>query len=394
MPTFAEHRKSLKERQAQRLGTVPDTAQEDAQIERAQVQNALKVSTRPGTERTVLDIYRDMLRPSNADAYAQESRSRIQRQLSRNAQARELLGSKQLSARTVDESDRALRALDAQGQQQAEFVKRFKTDEDYTHYVKDQAFDEQSKAIASYADWKKGYRQAQADGDAYTAKKYLAWGQSAQDQGTRARAEEIARNATAQQLEKLAKMPTGERNLFRKELEARREQEAQKRQQDASTLRSEMNRLYDEIESGFAVDENGEERLLTQAEIIERKNRLNRLQTAQKNAGTEQAGPITPEQHENNQRVEQWTREAQAGQLDTFWNRYMADNGQADAYAQAAEGSYQGDNADAQAINDQLLGIYARINEIDQYEESVWGTEAETGKELQSMQQERAQLQG
>ena len=394
MPTFAEHRKSLKERQAQRLGTVPDTAQEDAQIERAQVQNALKVSTRPGTERTVLDIYRDMLRPSNADAYAQESRSRIQRQLSRNAQARELLGSKQLSTRNVDESDRALRALDAQGQQQAEFVKRFKTDEDYTHYVKDQAFDEQSKAIASYADWKKGYRQAQADGDAYTAKKYLAWGQNAQDQGTRARAEEIARNATAQQLEKLAKMPTGERNLFRKELEARREQEAQKRQQDASTLRREMNRLYDEIESGFAVDENGEERLLTQAEIIERKNRLNRLQTAQKNAGTEQAGPITPEQHENNQRVAQWTREAQAGQLDTFWNRYMADNGQADAYAQAAEGSYQGDNADAQAINDQLLGIYARINEIDQYEESVWGTEAETGKELQSMQQERAQLQG
>ena len=394
MPTYAEMRKRLKEMNAQELGTVPDTAQEDAQIERAQVQNALKVSTRPGTERTVLDIYRDMLRPSNADAYAQESRSRIQRQLSRNAQARELLGSKQLSARAVDESDRALRALDAQGQQQAEFVKRFKTDEDYTHYVKDQAFDEQSKAIASYADWKKGYRQAQADGDAYTAKKYLAWGQNAQDQGTRARAEEIARNATAQQLEKLAKMPTGERNLFRKELEARREQEAQKRQQDASTLRSEMNRLYDEIESGFAVDENGEERLLTQAEIIERKNRLNRLQTAQKNAGTEQAGPITPEQHENNQRVEQWTREAQAGQLDTFWNRYMADNGQADAYAQAAEGSYQGDNADAQAINDQLLGIYARINEIDQYEESVWGTEAETGKELQSMQQERAQLQG
>ena len=394
MPTFAEHRKSLKERQAQRLGTVPDTAQEDAQIERAQVQNALKVSTRPGTERTVLDIYRDMLRPSNADAYAQESRSRIQRQLSRNAQARELLGSKQLSTWNVDESDRALRALDAQGQQQAEFVKRFKTDEDYTHYVKDQAFDEQSKAIASYADWKKGYRQAQADGDAYTAKKYLAWGQNAQDQGTRARAEEIARNATAQQLEKLAKMPTGERNLFRKELEARREQEAQKRQQDASTLRREMNRLYDEIESGFAVDENGEERLLTQAEIIERKNRLNRLQTAQKNAGTEQAGPITLAQYENNQRVEQWTREAQAGQLDTFWNRYMADNGQADAYAQAAEGSYQGDNADAQAINDQLLGIYARINEIDQYEESVWGTEAETGKELQSMQQERAQLQG
>lgn len=394
MPTFAEHRKSLKERQAQRLGTVPDTAQEDAQIERAQVQNALKVSTRPGTERTVLDIYRDMLRPSNADAYAQESRSRIQRQLSRNAQARELLGSKQLSTWNVDESDRALRALDAQGQQQAEFVKRFKTDEDYTHYVKDQAFDEQSKAIASYADWKKGYRQAQADGDAYTAKKYLAWGQNAQDQGTRARAEEIARNATAQQLEKLAKMPTGERNLFRKELEARREQEAQKRQQDASTLRSEMNRLYDEIESGFAVDENGEERLLTQAEIIERKNRLNRLQTAQKNAGTEQAGPITLAQYENNQRVAQWEREAQAGQLDTFWNRYMADNGQADAYAQAAEGSYQGDNADAQAINDQLLGIYARINEIDQYEESVWGTEAETGKELQSMQQERAQLQG
>ena len=394
MPTFAEHRKSIKERQAQRLGTIPDTAQEDAQIERAQVQNALKVSTRPGTERSVLDIYRDMLRPSNADAYAQESRSRIQRQLSRNAQARELLGSKQLSARAVDESDRALRALDAQGQRQAEFVKQFKTDEDYTHYVKDQAFDEQSKAIASYADWKKGYRQAQAEGDAYTAKKYLAWGQNAQDQGTRARAEEIARNATTQQLEKLAKMPTGERNLFRKELEARRAQEAQKRQQDASTLRSEMNRLYDEIESGFAVDENGEERLLTQAEIIERKNRLNRLQTAQKNAGTEQAGPITPEQHENNQRVEQWTREAQAGQLDTFWNRYMADNGQADAYAQAAEGSYQGDNADAQAINDQLLGIYARINEIDQYEESVWGTEAETGKELQSMQQERAQLQG
>lgn len=394
MPTYAEMRKRLKEMNAQELGTVPDTAQEDAQIERAQVQNALKVSTRPGTERTVLDIYRDMLRPSNADAYAQESRSRIQRQLSRNAQARELLGSKQLSTWNVDESDRALRALDAQGQQQAEFVKRFKTDEDYTHYVKDQAFDEQSKAIASYADWKKGYRQAQADGDAYTAKKYLAWGQNAQDQGTRARAEEIARNATAQQLEKLAKMPTGERNLFRKELEARREQEAQKRQQDASTIRSEMNRLYDEIESGFAVDENGEERLLTQAEIIERKNRLNRLQTAQKNAGTEQAGPITPEQHENNQRVEQWTREAQAGQLDTFWNRYMADNGQADAYAQAAEGSYQGDNADAQAINDQLLGIYARINEIDQYEESVWGTEAETGKELQSMQQERAQLQG
>ena len=394
MPTFAEHRKSIKERQAQRLGTIPDTAQEDAQIERAQVQNALKVSTRPGTERTVLDIYRDMLRPSNADAYAQESRSRIQRQLSRNAQARELLGSKQLSTWNVDESDRALRALDAQGQQQAEFVKRFRTDEDYTHYVKDQAFDEQSKAIASYADWKKGYRQAQADGDAYTAKKYLAWGQNAQDQGTRARAEEIARNATAQQLEKLAKMPTGERDLFRKELEARRAQEAQKRQQDASTLRSEMNRLYDEIESGFAVDENGEERLLTQAEIIERKNRLNRLQTAQKNAGTEQAGPITPEQHENNQRVAQWEREAQAGQLDTFWNRYMADNGQADAYAQAAEGSYQGDNADAQAINDQLLGIYARINEIDQYEESVWGTEAETGKELQSMQQERAQLQG
>ena len=394
MPTFAEHRKSIKERQAQRLGTIPDTAQEDAQIERAQVQNALKVSTRPGTERTVLDIYRDMLRPSNADAYAQESRSRIQRQLSRNAQARELLGSKQMSTWNVDESDRALRALDAQGQQQAEFVKRFKTDEDYTHYVKDKAFDEQSKAIASYADWKKGYRQAQADGDAYTAKKYLAWGQNAQDQGTRARAEEIARNATAQQLEKLAKMPTGERNLFRKELEARREQEAQKRQQDASTLRSEMNRLYDEIESGFAVDENGEERLLTQAEIIERKNRLNRLQTAQKNAGTEQAGPITLAQYENNQRVEQWTREAQAGKLDTFWNRYMADNGQADAYAQAAEGSYQGDNADAQAINDQLLGIYARINEIDQYEESVWGTEAETGKELQSMQQERAQLQG
>ena len=394
MPTFAEHRKSIKERQAQRLGTIPDTAQEDAQIERAQVQNALKVSTRPGTERSVLDIYRDMLRPSNADAYAQESRSRIQRQLSRNAQARELLGSKQLSARAVDESDRALRALDAQGQRQAEFVKQFKTDEDYTHYVKDQAFDEQSKAIASYADWKKGYRQAQAEGDAYTAKKYLAWGQNAQDQGTRARAEEIARNATTQQLEKLAKMPTGEKNLFRKELEARRAQEAQKRQQDASTLRSEMNRLYDEIESGFAVDENGEERLLTQAEIIERKNQLNRLQTAQKNAGTEQAGPITPEQHENNQRVEQWTREAQAGQLDTFWNRYMADNGQADAYAQAAEGSYQGDNADAQAINDQLLGIYARINEIDQYEESVWGTEAETGKELQSMQQERAQLQG
>ena len=394
MPTFAEHRKSIKERQAQRLGTIPDTAQEDAQIKRAQVQNALKVSTRPGTERTVLDIYRDMLRPSNADAYAQESRSRIQRQLSRNAQARELLGSKQLSTWNVDESDRALRALDAQGQQQAEFVKRFKTDEDYTHYVKDQAFDEQSKAIASYADWKKGYRQAQADGDAYTAKKYLAWGQNAQDQGTRARAEEIARNATAQQLEKLAKMPTGERDLFRKELEARRAQEAQKRQQDASTLRSEMNRLYDEIESGFAVDENGEERLLTQAEIIERKNRLNRLQTAQKNAGTEQAGPITLAQYENNQRVAQWEQEAQAGQLDTFWNRYMADNGQADAYAQAAEGSYQGDNADAQAINDQLLGIYARINEIDQYEESVWGTEAETGKELQSMQQERAQLQG
>ena len=394
MPTYAEMRKRLKEMNAQELGTVPDTAQEDAQIERAQVQNALKVSTRPGTERTVLDIYRDMLRPSNADAYAQESRSRIQRQLSRNTQARELLGSKQLSTRTVDESDRALRALDAQGQQQAEFVKQFETDEDYKHYVKDKAFDEQSKAIASYADWKKGYRQAQAEGDAYTAKKYLAWGQNAQDQGTRARAEEIARNATAQQLEKLAKMPTGERDLFRKELEARREQEAQKRQQDASALRSEMNRLYDEIESGFAVDENGEERLLTQAEIIERKNRLNRLQTAQKNAGTEQAGPITPEQHENNQRVEQWTREAQAGQLDTFWNRYMADNGQADAYAQAAEGSYQGDNADAQAINDQLLGIYARINEIDQYEESVWGTEAETGKELQSMQQERAQLQG
>ncbi len=394
MPTYAEMRKRLKEMNAQELGTVPDTAQEDAQIERAQVQNALKVSTRPGTERTVLDIYRDMLRPSNADAYAQESRSRIQRQLSRNAQARELLGSKQLSTWNVDESDRALRALDAQGQQQAEFVKRFKTDEDYTHYVKDQAFDEQSKAIASYADWKKGYRQAQADGDAYTAKKYLAWGQNAQDQGTRARAEEIARNATAQQLEKLAKMPTGERNLFRKELEARREQEAQKRQQDASTLRIEMNRLYDEIESGFAVDENGEERLLTQAEIIERKNRLNRLQTAQKNAGTEQAGPITLAQYENNQRVAQWEREAQAGQLDTFWNRYMADNGQADAYAQAAEGSYQGDNADAQAINDQLLGIYARINEIDQYEESVWGTEAETGKELQSMQQERAQLQG
>lgn len=394
MPTYAEMRKRLKEMNAQELGTVPDTAQEDAQIERAQVQNALKVSTRPGTERTVLDIYRDMLRPSNADAYAQESRSRIQRQLSRNAQARELLGSKQLSTWNVDESDRALRALDAQGQQQAEFVKRFKTDEDYTHYVKDQAFDEQSKAIASYADWKKGYRQAQADGDAYTAKKYLAWGQNAQDQGTRARAEEIARNATAQQLEKLAKMPTGERNLFRKELEARREQEAQKRQQDASTLRREMNRLYDEIESGFAVDENGEERLLTQAEIIERKNRLNRLQTAQKNAGTEQAGPITLAQYENNQRVAQWEREAQAGQLDTFWNRYMADNGQADAYAQAAEGSYQGDNADAQAINDQLLGIYARINEIDQYEESVWGTEAETGKELQSMQQERAQLQG
>ena len=394
MPTYAEMRKRLKEMNAQELGTVTDTAQEDAQIERAQVQNALKVSTRPGTERTVLDIYRDMLRPSNADAYAQESRSRIQRQLSRNAQARELLGSKQLSARAVDESDRALRALDAQGQRQAEFVKQFKTDEDYTHYVKDQAFDEQSKAIASYADWKKGYRQAQADGDAYTAKKYLAWGQNAQDQGTRARAEEIARNATAQQLEKLAKMPTGERNLFRKELEARREQEAQKRQQDASTLRSEMNRLYDEIESGFAVDENGEERLLTQAEIIERKNRLNRLQTAQKNAGTEQAGPITFAQYENNQRVAQWEREAQAGQLDTFWNRYMADNGQADAYAQAAEGSYQGDNADAQAINDQLLGIYARINEIDQYEESVWGTEAETGKELQSMQQERAQLQG
>ena len=394
MPTFAEHRKSLKERQAQRLGTVPDTAQEDAQIKRAQVENVREVSTRPGTERDILSIYRDMLRPSNADAYAQESRSRIQRQLSRNAQARELLGSKQLSTRTVDESDRALRALDAQGQQQAEFVKQFETDEDYTHYVKDQAFDEQSKAIASYADWKKGYRQAQADGDAYTAKKYLAWGQNAQDQGTRARAEEIARNATAQQLEKLAKMPTGERDLFRKELEARRAQEAQKRQQDASTLRSEMNRLYDEIESGFAVDENGEERLLTQAEIIERKNRLNRLQTAQKNAGTEQAGPITLAQYENNQRVAQWEQEAQAGQLDTFWNRYMADNGQADAYAQAAEGSYQGDNADAQAINDQLLGIYARINEIDQYEESVWGTEAETGKELQSMQQERAQLQG
>ena len=394
MPTFAEHRKSLKERQAQRLGTVPDTAQEDAQIKRAQVENVREVSTRPGTERDILSIYRDMLRPSNADAYAQESRSRIQRQLSRNAQARELLGSKQLSTRTVDESDRALRALDAQGQQQAEFVKQFETDEDYTHYIKDQAFDEQSKAIASYADWKKGYRQAQADGDAYTAKKYLAWGQNAQDKGTRARAEEIARNATTQQLEKLAEMQTGEKNLFRKELEARREQEAQKRQQDASTLRSEMNRLYDEIESGFAVDENGEERLLTQAEIIERKNRLNRLQTAQKNAGTEQAGPITPEQHENNQRVEQWTREAQAGQLDTFWNRYMADNGQADAYAQAAEGSYQGDNADAQAINDQLLGIYARINEIDQYEESVWGTKAETGKELQSMQQERVQLQG
>ena len=394
MPTFAEHRKSIKERQAQRLGTIPDTAQEDAQIERAQVQNALKVSTRPGTERSVLDIYRDMLRPSNADAYAQESRSRIQRQLSRNAQARELLGSKQLSTRTVDESDRALRALDAQGQQQAEFVKQFETDEDYTHYIKDQAFDEQSKAIASYADWKKGYRQAQADGDAYTAKKYLAWGQNAQDKGTRARAEEIARNATTQQLEKLAEMQTGEKNLFRKELEARREQEAQKRQQDASTLRSEMNRLYDEIESGFAVDENGEERLLTQAEIIERKNRLNRLQTAQKNAGTEQAGPITLAQYENNQRVAQWEQEAQAGQLDTFWNRYMADNGQADAYAQAAEGSYQGDNADAQAINDQLLGIYARINEIDQYEESVWGTKAETGKELQSMQQERVQLQG
>ena len=394
MPTFAEHRKSIKERQAQRLGTIPDTAQEDAQIKRAEVENVRNVSTRPGTERTVLDIYRDMLRPSNADAYAQESRSRIQRQLSRNAQARQLLGSKQLSARAVDESDRALRALDAQGQRQAEFVKQFETDEDYTHYVKDQAFDEQSKAIASYADWKKGYRQAQAEGDAYTAKKYLAWGQNAQDQGTRARAEEIARNATAQQLEKLAKMPTGERDLFRKELEARRAQEAQKRQQDASTLRSEMNRLYDEIESGFAVDENGEERLLTQAEIIERKNRLNRLQTAQKNAGTEQAGPITLAQYENNQRVAQWEREAQAGQLDTFWNRYMADNGQADAYAQAAEGSYQGDNADAQAINDQLLGIYARINEIDQYEESVWGTEAETGKELQSMQQERAQLQG
>ena len=394
MPTFAEHRKSLKERQAQRLGTVPDTAQEDAQIKRAQVENVREVSTRPGTERDILSIYRDMLRPSNADAYAQESRSRIQRQLSRNAQARELLGSKQLSTWNVDESDRALRALDAQGQQQAEFVKRFKTDEDYTHYIKDQAFDEQSKAIASYADWKKGYRQAQADGDAYTAKKYLAWGQNAQDKGTRARAEEIARNATTQQLEKLAEMQTGEKNLFRKELEARREQEAQKRQQDASTLRSEMNRLYDEIESGFAVDENGEERLLTQAEIIERKNRLNRLQTAQKNAGTEQAGPITLAQYENNQRVAQWEQEAQAGQLDTFWNRYMADNGQADAYAQAAEGSYQGDNADAQAINDQLLGIYARINEIDQYEESVWGTKAETGKELQSMQQERVQLQG
>lgn len=394
MPTYAEMRKRLKEMNAQELGTMPDTAQEDAQIKRAEVENVRNVSTRPGTERSVLDIYRDMLRPSNADAYAQESRSRIQRQLSRNAQARELLGSKQLSTWNVDESDRALRALDAQGQQQAEFVKRFKTDEDYTHYVKDQAFDEQSKAIASYADWKKGYRQAQADGDAYTAKKYLAWGQSAQDQGTRARAEEIARNATAQQLEKLAEMQTGERNLFRKELEARRAQEAQKRQQDASTLRSEMNRLYDEIESGFAVDENGEERLLTQAEIIERKNRLNRLQTAQKNAGTEQAGPITLAQYENNQRVAQWEQEAQAGQLDTFWNRYMADNGQADAYAQAAEGSYQGDNADAQAINDQLLGIYARINEIDQYEESVWGTEAETGKELQSMQQERAQLQG
>lgn len=392
MPTFAEHRKSLKERQAQRLGTVPDTAQEDAQIERAQVQNVLKVSTRPGTERTVLDIYRDMLRPSNADAYAQESRSRIQRQLSRNAQARELLGSKQLSARTVDESDRALRALDAQGQQQAEFVKRFKTDEDYTHYVKDQAFDEQSKAIASYADWKKGYRQAQADGDAYTAKKYLAWGQSAQDQGTRARAEEIARNATAQQLEKLAKMPTGERNLFRKELEARREQEAQKRQQDASTLRSEMNRLYDEIESGFAVDENGEERLLTQAEIIERKNRLNRLQTAQKNAGTEQAGPITPEQHENNQRVAQWEQEAQAGKLDTFWNRYMADNGQADAYAQAAEGSYQGENADAQAINDQLLAIYARNEELDAQEDARRAAGTYTDAEQQAVWEEKQQL--
>lgn len=244
MPTFAEHRKSIKERQAQRLGTIPDTAQEDEQIKRAEVENVRKVSTRPGTERTVLDIYRDMLRPSNADAYAQESRSRIQRQLSRNAQARQLLGSKQLSTKAVDESDKALRALDAQGQQQAEFVKQFETDEDYTHYIKDQAFDEQSKAIASYADWKKGYRQAQAEGDAYTAKKYLAWGQNAQDQGTRARAEEIARNATTQQLEKLAKMPTGERNLFRKELEARRAQEAQKRQQDASTLRSEMNRLY------------------------------------------------------------------------------------------------------------------------------------------------------
>ena len=392
MPTYAEMRKRLKEMNAQELGTVPDTAQEDAQIERAQVQNALKVSTRPGTERTVLDIYRDMLRPSNADAYAQESRSRIQRQLSRNAQARELLGSKQLSTRNVDESDRALRALDAQGQQQAEFVKRFKTDEDYTHYVKDQAFDEQSKAIASYADWKKGYRQAQADGDAYTAKKYLAWGQSAQDQGTRARAEEIARNATAQQLEKLAKMPTGERNLFRKELEARREQEAQKRQQDASTLRSEMNRLYDEIESGFAVDENGEERLLTQAEIIERKNRLNRLQTAQKNAGTEQAGPVTLAQYENNQRVAQWEQEAQAGKLDTFWNRYMADNGQADAYAQAAEGSYQGDNADAQAINDQLLAIYARNEELDAQEDARRAAGTYTDAEQQAVWEEKQRL--
>ena len=392
MPTYAEMRKRLKEMNAQELGTMPDTAQEDAQIERAQVQNALKVSTRPGTERTVLDIYRDMLRPSNADAYAQESRSRIQRQLSRNAQARELLGSKQLSTWNVDESDRALRALDAQGQQQAEFVKQFETDEDYTHYVKDKAFDEQSKAIASYADWKKGYRQAQADGDAYTAKKYLAWGQSAQDQGTRARAEEIARNATAQQLEKLAKMPTGERNLFRKELEARREQEAQKRQQDASTLRREMNRLYDEIESGFAVDENGEERLLTQAEIIERKNRLNRLQTAQKNAGTEQAGPITLAQYENNQRVAQWEREAQAGQLDTFWNRYMADNGQADAYAQAAEGSYQGDNADAQAINDQLLAIYARDEELDTLTDAHMAGGAYTDAEQQAVWEERQRL--
>ncbi len=376
MPTYAEMRKRLKEMNAQELGTVPDTAQEDAQIERAQVQNALKVSTRPGTERTVLDIYRDMLRPSNADAYAQESRSRIQRQLSRNAQARELLGSKQLSTWNVDESDRALRALDAQGQQQAEFVKRFKTDEDYTHYVKDQAFDEQSKAIASYADWKKGYRQAQADGDAYTAKKYLAWGQSTGEPGDYARAEELAKSMDTKQLEKLVKMPTAQRNIFQQELDARREQAAETESQS-----DEKFRLREEIESGYGEDENGYRIRLTQEELDARKQRLRLLE----NAGEEQAGPPTAAQYT-------WMQEAQTGQLDTFWNRYMADNGQADAYAQAAEGSYQGDNADAQAINDQLLAIYARNEELDTLTDAHMADGTYTDAEQQAVWEERQQL--